>query len=182
MEASKMIIGIFSDAHGDLEAIRKALVVLQPAEKLFFLGDVHEFLPQVKQCIDLLQEHKVIAVKGNGDRHTVLDDKEQHYRKWLSALPKEYREGDMVFVHMPMDSEYFFNRENINLCFCGHTHRSYLISPFGQEKLLSGYSVSLKPHQQYIVGIGSISKPRLGEDKVAALFNTKTLELQLIKL
>jgi hypothetical protein len=32
------------------------------------------------------------------------------------------------------------------------------------------------------VGIGSISKPRLGEDKVAALFNTKTLELQLIKL
>lgn len=176
-----MRIGIFSDAHGDVQGIKRALAALKAAEKIFYLGDVHEFVPTVPECIDLLQDYNVIAVKGNCDRHAVIGDGNGFYRAWLANLPKERTEGDMVYVHEPKDPEYSFGREKFHVCFCGHTHRSFLITSEGRQQLLPG-QVVLDKKQQYIIGIGSVSRPRAGESKAAALYETETGELELIRL
>ncbi len=177
-----MIIGIFSDAHGDYQAIEKALGAMQPASRLFYLGDVHEFDPGVKNCIDLLRARGVTAVKGNCDRHAVIGDMDGSYRAWLAALPREHRDGDLVFVHEPKDPEYAFDRESFHICFCGHTHRSFLISAEGSQKLLPGMGVTLDREARYIVGIGSVSRPRAAEAKVAALYDTQSGSLNLLQL
>lgn len=177
-----MIIGIFSDAHGDVQAIEKTLAALKPAEKLFFLGDVHEFVPQVTDCIDLLRSNNVVAVKGNCDRHGIIGDFDGSYRMWLSCLPREHQQGDLVFVHIPKDPEYSFNREPFRICFCGHTHRSFLITPAEFKRLPVGESINLSKAERFIVGIGSVSRPRVGEKKVAALFDTESGELTLIEV
>ncbi|HWJ03650.1 MAG TPA: metallophosphoesterase family protein [Verrucomicrobiae bacterium] len=177
-----MLIGIFSDAHGDIAAVNQAIQALQPAQKLYYLGDVHEFTPAVKDCIDILRNNNVIAVKGNCDRHAVIGDTDGYYRRWLKNLPVEHKENDLVFVHEPKNPEYAFQRENFHICFCGHIHRSFLITAAGKRKITSGEIVELPQGSKYLVGIGSISRPRDGEDRVAALFDTEKTRLKLIEL
>ncbi len=177
-----MIIGIFSDAHGDSQATEKALRALRHASRLYYLGDVHEFDPEVKKCIDLLRDRGVTAVKGNCDRHAVVGDADGSYRAWLASLPREHRDGDLVFVHEPPEPEYAFNREDFRICFCGHTHRSFLIAAEGDQKLFPGKSVILDREARYIVGIGSVSRPRAGESRVAALYDTGSGRLTLLQL
>ncbi|MDA8441750.1 MAG: metallophosphoesterase family protein [Peptococcaceae bacterium] len=177
-----MMIGIFSDVHGDSAAIALALDAVKSAERIFFLGDVHEFVPEVKQCIDMLRAAKVTAVRGNCDRHGVIGDRDGSYQAWLAGLPKEYRQDDLVFVHEPKDPQTAFGREGFHICFCGHTHRSFVLTEHNQVKLVPGQIVVLKSEQKYIVCIGSAAKPRGGEANVAALYDTKTGHLELIAL
>ncbi|HEX3015826.1 MAG TPA: metallophosphoesterase family protein [Desulfobacteria bacterium] len=174
-----MIIGIFSDAHGDIGALEQAIQALDQAQKLIFLGDVHEFTPEVSLCIDELRANKVIAVKGNCDRHAVIGDTNGIYRAWLAGLPEEYRENGLLFMHQPLDSGYLFNRDDIQVCFCGHTHRSFVITPNERRQLIPGETVTFAAAGKYLVGIGSISRPRGGEAKVVALYDTVKRELRL---
>ena len=177
-----MILGIFSDAHGDIKAVQQALLALAASDKKLYLGDICEFTPSVKECIDLLEDNNVTAVKGNCDRYAVVGDSTGRYQAWLTELPNEYREENLVFVHEPKDPSRAFAYEEFYICFCGHTHRSFMITPNGQRRIYPGESLQLDPELKYIIGIGSVSKPRGGENKVVALYDTNDNRLDLIDI
>lgn len=63
-----MILGFISDAHGNVEAFNKgiSLLVVQGAERLFFLGDAIGYIPSsaVLDALDMLGD-RVLCVRGN---------------------------------------------------------------------------------------------------------------------
>jgi putative phosphoesterase len=116
-----MRIGILSDAHGNVEAFRAGLEVLDDAQvdQVYFLGDAVGYIPD-PGVVSLLRESGILAIRGNHDdmlirrstpvekddiyRHgevfAVLDDEE---RRYLSALPLRLELGEggftTLFVH-----------------------------------------------------------------------------------
>lgn len=73
-----MKIGIVSDIHSNLEAFTKALSLLSTfnIEKIYSCGDIVGYGPNPSECISLMQENKIISVKGNHD-HTILSEHEE---------------------------------------------------------------------------------------------------------
>lgn len=114
---------IFSDIHGNLEALKVLLDIENPEMKkrFIFCGDVCGYYYQAKECSDLLQDiNGLIAVRGNHDQY-YLDayddtartkelvekygssymDKYEDVRTYIESLPKraEIHCGEMV-IHI----------------------------------------------------------------------------------
>lgn len=61
-----MIIGVFSDVHGNLAALHRVLARLEDADALFHLGDLVG-RGDVNACIRLLADRGVLSVAGGHD-------------------------------------------------------------------------------------------------------------------
>lgn len=63
-----MIIGVFSDAHGNETGFFKCLDFLRnKAEKIFFLGDACGYFPFSNRIIEALRDNNIVSLKGNHD-------------------------------------------------------------------------------------------------------------------
>jgi len=62
-----MIIGILSDAHGNIYGLERALNLLKisKAEKIFFLGDALNYFGKSKEVLLLLNKMSIECIKGN---------------------------------------------------------------------------------------------------------------------
>jgi len=62
-------VGLLSDAHGNSLGLDLCLNHLKGlgCDRLYFLGDMVGYLPEVEACFQLLDEHKVICLNGNHD-------------------------------------------------------------------------------------------------------------------
>ena len=62
-----MKIGIFSDAHGNIEALKKAYSFFanENVDDVYFIGDAVGYLPYGLEVIDFLMENKIKCIKGN---------------------------------------------------------------------------------------------------------------------
>jgi len=72
-----MMIAIFGDIHGNIEALKAAYEAAQAAgaEKVYHLGDLGGYFPFVNEVVDFLAEHDIAGVQGNYDE-TVANDRE----------------------------------------------------------------------------------------------------------
>ncbi|HLX25630.1 MAG TPA: metallophosphoesterase family protein [Candidatus Cybelea sp.] len=147
-----MRYAIFSDVHGNLESLQRALGMLAPDDVLICLGDMVGYGPNPNECVRLLRDRTEHAVLGNHDlaalenfgveyfndaaraaiewTQTVLDEES---RLWLNLLPYELRLPQFLLVHgAPVNYfEYIldkrtaasaFERTDAPLIFVGHTH------------------------------------------------------------
>lgn len=62
-----MKILILSDIHGNWPALEAVLANESNWQALFFLGDVVEYGPDPKPCLDFLRQHADFYVRGNHD-------------------------------------------------------------------------------------------------------------------
>ena len=144
------MIGIMADSHGNPEAIKKAITLLQHkgCSTIYHLGDICDSLDtaSVESCIRILIKERVLSIKGNND-HAILAGLSGNpvkaislaSLKYLDELPlqREYREA--IFVHsLPFVRELglscmvraldggsvqrFFNRFPDRILFRGHSH------------------------------------------------------------
>ncbi|MBN3038363.1 MAG: metallophosphoesterase family protein [Candidatus Omnitrophica bacterium] len=62
-----MIIGIISDAHGNIYGLKKCFALLRKkgAEETFFLGDALNYFSKSKEVLDFLKAEKIKCIKGN---------------------------------------------------------------------------------------------------------------------
>jgi len=62
-----MIIGILSDAHGNIYGLQECLHLLEQAnaDRIFFLGDAVDYFSRSREVLGLLKHKKVTCVKGN---------------------------------------------------------------------------------------------------------------------
>lgn len=132
-------IAIFSDIHGNLQALNSIIDDINNTDfdEVICLGDVIGLGPNSKQCLDIIMDSKIKMVKGNHEIYQIneelyqnhLADNEKKHRDWIKKtlsdeeinyianLPMSYEElieGNLyTFSHFILDSskEYFESLE-----------------------------------------------------------------------
>lgn len=147
-----MRYAIFSDIHGNLESLERALSLTAEGDAIVSLGDVVGYGPNPNECVAILATRSSHAVLGNHDLAAVENFGVEHFnraartaigwtqsvldessRQWLNALPYELRFPDFLLVHgAPVNYfEYIldkataasaFDRTDAAIVFVGHTH------------------------------------------------------------
>ncbi len=113
-----MRILVFSDSHGDIYAMKKAIDAQPTAEAVIFLGDGYL---DFEKCKSLLDGKRVYRVRGNNDfhcdypRNAIIEEgglkiyiTHGHYEYVKSGL------GNIISIS---------KRNNCKLALYGHTHR-----------------------------------------------------------
>ena len=64
-----MRIAVISDIHANLEALTKALQIIddQKPDEIVCLGDVVGYGPDPNPCVDLIRERSKVVLMGNHD-------------------------------------------------------------------------------------------------------------------
>jgi len=111
-------IGIISDVHSNLPALRTALEDMGEVDETWCLGDIVGYGPYPNECIELLRERSCLAIPGNHDWGCAgkisLDDFNVEARwacawsaqevspdnlEFLAELPLTRTEGDFTLAH-----------------------------------------------------------------------------------
>lgn len=147
-----MRYAIFSDIHGNLESLERALSLIDPADRLLCLGDIVGYGPNPNECVQLIRERADQTVLGNHDVAAVDNFGIEYFNpaarkaiewtqgviaaenvSWLNGLSYEIRQPEYLLVHgAPVHYfEYLldnrrakaaFERTDAPLIFVGHTH------------------------------------------------------------
>ena len=133
-----MRIGIFSDVHSNIEALRRVTQAFDelepPPDKFVCLGDVVGYCANPNECCEIVRERAAITILGNHDAavcgkmnyafyydaaRNALDwhagQLDEDHHAWLKTLPyrQDDEELDLSFCHgSPInleDFEYVFN-------------------------------------------------------------------------
>jgi putative phosphoesterase len=85
-----MLIAIFGDIHGNIEALKAAYheARIIKADNIYHLGDVGGYAPFVNEVVDFLVEHNIDGVQGNYDE-AVANDREHCGCKYEDPLQAE---------------------------------------------------------------------------------------------
>ena len=187
-----MKIGLISDIHANLPALKAVLKDMPSLDLLMCAGDIVGYYPDVNEVCDLLREKRAVAIQGNHDAYVIgrmrPDPKRQSaYRTnwtrnrlrpdnfhWLASLPVE-----MVFsfgnktLHLrhanPWDEEGYIYRNS----------RQFLkkIKLPVNEYLVLGHThhpMFVKCGKGFIVNPGSVGQPRDYNPKASyAIFDSK---------
>lgn len=113
-------VGIFSDTHGNLQALQSVLAELKAQDVDFILccGDVVGYGANPNECVELLRENQIPTIAGNHDyaalnlvdityfndiaREAILWTRQElkpENMAFLKALPLSVELDDMLFVH-----------------------------------------------------------------------------------
>jgi putative phosphoesterase len=190
-----MTIAFVSDIHGNYEALRAVLAVLdqEGVSEIYCAGDVVGYYSQVNECCAALRERNIPVVMGNHDwymagggfcpRSRSVNDCLAYQRRvidpshveWLRTFPVQMRIGDVHMVHGgwsdPIDeylepSAAYFERLDGRHFVSGHNHIQTLLQ-FGPK-------VYCNP--------GSVGMPRDGDPRAAfALCDGSSFELRRIE-
>lgn len=164
--------GFFSDVHGDLGALQRALGRLRDVDRCFFLGDVAGGR-EVDACCELLMQRGIAGVVGNHDLWEFeLAGLQPGSLELLRGLPRELAFDDFLAVHSDYEGERFhyvhaesdavraFGRFPQRLVFFGHTHLSQVHElradgGLGFYKAKPGLRHALRQGSRYLVNVGA---------------------------
>jgi putative phosphoesterase len=193
-----MILGIFSDAHGNEEGFFKCFDHLAAnADSLYFLGDAVGYFPLSNKIIDTLRKNKVTCLKGNHDA-MVLGELEYVYSNeevYLVEESKRKISSDNLSFLKDLPSSLSARVDNRNLLFVhgspanplsGYIYPDTDISSFASleyDAIFMGHthrSFIKKNGNQWAVNAGSCGLPRdIGNRLTTLLYDTETNEVTL---
>ena len=77
-----MIIGVISDAHGNIYGLKKCIELLEATDvqKIYFLGDAVNYFSKSKEVLGYLKAKKVECIKGNHEI-LILEEREVSQKK-----------------------------------------------------------------------------------------------------
>ena len=190
------MIALISDIHGNYVALKEVLNTIDrlKIKKIYCLGDIVGYYPQVNECCEELQRRNVKCILGNHDwymisntncprsksvndclnyQHKIITSKNL---KWISTFPLYRKIRNLAIVHggwnNPIDEyllaptkQYFDLIPNLFFA-SGHTHVQ-MIKHFGEK-------IYCNP--------GSVGQPRDGNFKAAfATYDGKNFELMRVE-
>lgn len=197
-----MAQAIVSDIHGNLEALKTVLADIEKrqVDQIYCLGDIIGYGPDPRECVDLCRDFE-LCILGNHDQGALFDPegfssnaeraifwtrsqledgedgKNPERLKFLSEVPRTFREGRMMFVHGSARSplnEYVFPEDIYNArkiekifslvdgqCFQGHTHVPGVFTEdcrfFSPSELDDRYEFG---EMKVMINVGSVGQPR----------------------
>lgn len=175
------MIALISDIHGNFEALKTVLDEIDRlnVKRIFCLGDVLGYYPQVNECCAELRNRRVECILGNHDWYMVSNTRcprsksandcleyqrrviDPDHLKWIASLPVIKTVDDLAMVHGgwndPLDeyladpgADYFQSIPKVFFA-SGHTHKQ----------------VKKEYEQKKYCNPGSVGQPRDGDPKAA---------------
>lgn len=123
-----MNLAVFSDIHGNIYSLEKALEKMQAyrPDGYLFLGDMAGYYYYQNECISLLNNlPNLISIKGNHDEYFINSLKDKKYLKELDT--KYGRAYTMLHQSITAESLDFFN--NLSTCEKNKLYEAYHGSP-----------------------------------------------------
>ena len=204
-----MRYAIISDIHSNLEALQKALSLIddRDIDEIICLGDIVGYGANPNKCVEIVRVRCSTTILGNHDEAalnpTIADDFNSSAKKaiqwtaeqltndcraFLSALPMVERNENILFVHssprFPEQWDYILDREDASSAI---RHFSEKICFFGHTHIpgiftREGRKKSITREEEFLINVGSIGQPRDGNPMLAfGIFDSSTWEYQLIR-
>ena len=204
-----MKYAIISDIHSNLEALQKALSIIdgKKVDEIICLGDVVGYGANPNECVDIVRDRCSTIVLGNHDaaalnpllahdfnaiaRKAVVWTAEQlteESRAFLLSLPMVERKENILFVHASPHSpevwDYIIDSDDASLAISYFEEQICFIGHTHVPGIYSrrGRTKSITRDEQYIVNVGSVGQPRDGNPMLAfGIFDSTTWEYELIR-
>jgi predicted phosphodiesterase len=204
-----MKYAIISDIHSNLEALTKALAIIdeKKVDEIICLGDIVGYGANPNQCVELVRSRCSAAVLGNHDaaalntalaydfnaiaRRAVFwtsDELTAENKSYLSSLPMTLKKENILFVHsspdVPEAWDYIIDPEEASSAIRGFDERICFIGHTHVPGIFTehGRAKFVTQEEQYIVNVGSVGQPRDGNPKLAfGIFDSAVWEYELIR-
>ncbi len=190
-----MKIAFISDIHGNFEALKVVLSVLDKLgiSQVYCAGDIVGYYSQINECCNELRQRGIPSVLGNHDwymagggfcsRSKSVNDCLEYQRRviekenmdWLKSLPVQMQIDEINMVHGgwtdPIDeylkpTQEYFEKVVGDIFVSGHTHV--------QSIQIFGNKTHCNP--------GSVGQPRDGDPRAAfAIYNGNEFELHRVE-
>lgn len=205
------MLAFISDIHSNIEALSVCLQEIDRlgADRIVCLGDVIGYGPQPRDALRTVMARAEFSLLGNHEhgamfyasdfnpraraaidwtrdqlsRRDCPRDENMKFWNYLDGMPKEHREGHMLFVHgsprdpvreylVPRDAtdkekmeECFAKMGDANLCFVGHSHVPGVYLKSGGFLMPSEIDMQWRVDQPAMINIGSVGQPRDGDPR-----------------
>lgn len=196
-----MIIGVISDAHGNIFGLKKMVNALEQlnAEKIFFLGDAINYFARSREVLAFLRQKNINCIKGNheflllsGDegrseqklvyninltREVLMSEDYSYIDSWDNCVEIKIGNTTLLMTHSGIvdDPErYFYPDSNLDD-----------FAKLPQDIFFIGHThipFIRKIGSKLIVNVGSVGLPRNdGRYITCALFDSETGDVDIIK-
>jgi predicted phosphodiesterase len=197
-----MRIGIFSDIHGNVEALKQCLVVFRDMgiEELYFLGDAVGYFPWENEVLDILRSLRAVCIKGNHEamlleelpllreddqlyglkdaRHRISKKNLKFIQKWPNFRELSFSGRRVFLVHgSPNDhlSEYVYPNSDLSF-----------VNEYNCQGFFLGHThcpFIVNQGVVHIVNVGSCGLPRdQGNLSSIAVYDTRSHRTQILRL
>lgn len=134
-----MRILVLSDAHGNINAIKRAIENEPAAQKIFYLGDGSSDVARIKENYP---NKEFIIIKGNND----VGDFPEIFCGFIGGLKTIATHGHRQYVKYNLDRLYFLALENeAKIVLYGHTHNPDIKLQNGIYFINPGCLYGIKP-------------------------------------
>ena len=170
----KMIV--FSDLHGNYEALSKMLEIEQPAadDLLIFCGDIVGYYYDALEIVGKLKEFSnIYAIRGNHDQYYIKSTKERRLKlseKYGISHLNPQREVIDYIMQLPTHVELEIERKNILICHGsnedyleGRIYPDTEICETEYDLIISGhthYQMDRREGKTLYLNPGSLGQPR----------------------
>lgn len=204
-----MRIALISDIHSNLEALTKALEIIDQhsTDTIVCLGDIIGYGANPNECVELVRQRCNIVIKGNHE-DAVLDihraeeftDNARSAILWtlkeitgenldyIHSLPLIHRSKDALFVHAspcePAEWNYIFEEDTAAHAFRCFSDSLCFIGHTHMPAIFSinGYASGITRDEQYLVNVGSVGQPRDRNTQLSfGLLDTDTWKYENIR-
>ena len=204
-----MKYAIISDIHSNLEALTKALEIIdeRKVDEIVCLGDVVGYGANPNECTEIVTKRCSLTVMGNHDA-AALDPSlatdfnviarkaivwtaknlEEKNRTYLSTLPLLQKRDSIQFVHSSPTSpeawDYVIDNGDATMAL---EHCKEKICFIGHTHVpgifnIRGRAKAVSSEEQFLVNVGSIGQPRDGNPMLAfGIFDSASWEYELIR-
>lgn len=196
-----MVIGIVSDAHGNLYGLERMVSLLEKhnVEKLYFLGDAINYFGKGKAVLNFLRDKKICCIKGNHElmllENRKLSDEERdiygidYTRSILDAEDYAFINSWHESIEIRVDGlRILMVHGNPNDHYWGYTYPDGSFDEFAQlpyEGFFTGHThipFIQEIHNKIIVNVGSSGLPRSdGRYINGALFDIRKRKVEILK-
>ena len=204
-----MKYAIISDIHSNLEALTKALEIIDDknVDEIICLGDVVGYGANPNECVDIVKKRCSTVVLGNHDaaaldpsvahdfnaiaRKAVFWTAEQltdENKEYLQSRSMTERKENILFVHsspeVPDAWDYILDNDD---AYSALQHFDEQICFIGHTHVpgifhLHGRAKTISRDEKYLVNVGSIGQPRDGNPKLAfGIFDSTSWEYELVR-
>jgi diadenosine tetraphosphatase ApaH/serine/threonine PP2A family protein phosphatase len=206
-----MRVAIISDIHSNLEALQKALEIIdeKKVEEIVCLGDLVGYGANPNECVELTRKRASRILLGNHDQAAFDLSQTEHFNRhartaaywtnqtltqenleFLKSLPFQHVIDDLTFVHAsprdPEQWEYVFSAHEAKTNFESFQTRICFV---GHTHIPGVFPEDLKMQKstvtrenRYIVNVGSVGQPRDGNWKLSfGVFDTSAWTYDLVR-
>ncbi|HEY6953239.1 MAG TPA: metallophosphoesterase family protein [Bacteroidota bacterium] len=204
-----MRFAIISDLHSNLEALQKALELIdqESVQEIVCLGDIVGYGADPNECVNLVRSRCRIVLRGNHDAAAVNPLNAESFtrnariaaewtrqqlspenRRYLEGLPYTASRDGILFVHaspyQPESWFYVLSEEDLESAFQNFSEQLCFIGHSHFPGIFSeeGPAKTVSRGLRYLINVGSIGQPRDGNAKLSfGIFDTERWEYRNIR-